>query len=111
MRIDHKNGTLRFGAEQLEGDHIRDHIAAMAKRLTQALTMINPAANPGREKRRLLVRAPRPRVVLSDRGAGQASSKAERGAGQRCRWPGTAQPCPPSTQAQAQAPEAVWRPG
>ena len=55
MRIDHKNGTLRFGMEQLEGDRIRDHIAAMAKRRTAVLTLINPATDPAREKRRLVV--------------------------------------------------------
>lgn len=58
VRIDHKNGTLRFGADQLEGDRIRDHIAAMAKRLTNALTLINPAVDPAREKRRLVVCPP-----------------------------------------------------
>ena len=56
MRIDHKNGTLHFGADQLEGDRIRDHISVMAQRLSRALTMINPNVDPVREQRRRAVR-------------------------------------------------------
>jgi hypothetical protein len=55
VRIDHKNGTLHFGADQLEGDRLRDHIAVMAQRFARALTMIDPNVEPAREQRRIAV--------------------------------------------------------
>jgi PCI domain len=55
-RIDHKNGTLRFGAEGLEGDRVRDHIASLAKRLTRALGMLRSERSSDKENRRLKVR-------------------------------------------------------
>ena len=58
VRIDHKNGTLHFGADQLEGDRLRDHIAVMAQRFARALTMIDPNVDPAREQRRIAVSSP-----------------------------------------------------
>jgi hypothetical protein len=46
VRVDHRNGTLHFGAQQLESDKIRGHISLLAKRLAKAATMIEPAAVP-----------------------------------------------------------------
>jgi hypothetical protein len=44
--VDHRNGTLHFGAQQVESDKIRGHISLLAKRLSKALTMIEPGAVP-----------------------------------------------------------------
>lgn len=46
VRVDHRNGTLHFGAQQLESDKIRNHISLLAKRLAKAATMIEPGAVP-----------------------------------------------------------------
>ena len=46
VRVDHRNGTLHFGAQQLESDKIRNHISLLARRLSKAVTMIEPAAVP-----------------------------------------------------------------
>ena len=46
-RFDHKNNTVHFGGQEVESDRIRGHIAAMAKRLTRALAVINPAPAGG----------------------------------------------------------------
>eukprot|EP00879_Flechtneria_rotunda_P015205 GHRR01015895.1.p1 GENE.GHRR01015895.1~~GHRR01015895.1.p1 ORF type:complete len:658 (+),score=275.95 GHRR01015895.1:165-2138(+) len=42
LRVDHRNGTLHFGSQQLEGDKIRNHMALLAKRLAKAAAMIDP---------------------------------------------------------------------
>lgn len=55
MRIDHRAGTLRFGAPGLDSDRMRDHIAVMARRLQQAQRMYSPAVDPALEERRLKV--------------------------------------------------------
>lgn len=46
VRVDHRNGTLHFGAQQLESDKIRNHLSLLARRLSKAVTMIEPAAVP-----------------------------------------------------------------
>lgn len=46
VRVDHRNGTLHFGAQQLESDKIRNHISLLARRLSKAVTMIEPGAVP-----------------------------------------------------------------
>jgi len=58
VRLDHRAGTLRFGAPGLDSDRMRDHISAMARRLTTAQHMIQPAVDPALEQRRLSVRLP-----------------------------------------------------
>lgn len=51
-RFDHKNNTVHFGGQEVESERVRGHIATMAKRLTRALAMINPAPAAEREARR-----------------------------------------------------------
>jgi len=53
LRIDHRAGTVRFGAAGLESDRMRDHIANMARRLQQAQKLISPAVDPAVEQRRV----------------------------------------------------------
>lgn len=48
MRIDHRNGTLHFGGQQLESDRVRGHLALLAKRLAKASRMIDPRPASGR---------------------------------------------------------------
>lgn len=55
MRVDHRAGTLRFGAPGLDSDRMRDHISVMARRLQQAQRMYSPAVDPALEERRLKV--------------------------------------------------------
>lgn len=55
VRIDHRNGTVHFGGQQLESDRIRDHISALARRLTKALHMVEPEVSKEVEARRLKV--------------------------------------------------------
>lgn len=55
-RVDHKNGTVHFGGLEVQSDRLRDHIAALTKRLHKAATMIQPAQEPDKEARRLQVR-------------------------------------------------------
>ena len=55
VRIDHRNGTVHFGGQQLESDRIRDHISALARRLTKALHMVEPDVSKEVEARRLKV--------------------------------------------------------
>lgn len=42
-RFDHKHNTVHFGGQEVESDRVRGTIATMARRLTKALAMINPA--------------------------------------------------------------------
>ena len=58
MRLDHRAGTLRFGAPGLESDRMREHIAQLARRLSTAQRMIQPAANPAVDQRRVAVSCP-----------------------------------------------------
>lgn len=46
MRVDHRNGTLHFGAQHVESDKVRGHLAAVAKRLAKAVAMMSPAPLP-----------------------------------------------------------------
>lgn len=55
VRLDHRAGTLRFGAPGLESDRMRDHIAQLGRRLSTAQRMILPAADPAVEQRRIAV--------------------------------------------------------
>lgn len=57
VRLDHRAGTLRFGAPGLESDRMRDHIAQLARRMSTAQRMIQPAADPAIEQRRAAVSA------------------------------------------------------
>lgn len=52
MRIDHRNGTVHFGSQQLETDKIRNHLSMLAKRLAKAATMIDPTPPSSAEGRR-----------------------------------------------------------
>jgi hypothetical protein len=40
VHIDHRNGTLHFGSQQLESDRVRGHLTTLAKRLTKAASMV-----------------------------------------------------------------------
>lgn len=44
--MDHRNGVLHFGSQQLESDKIKGHIAKLARSLSKAVTMIEPGAVP-----------------------------------------------------------------
>ncbi len=57
VRIDHRNGTVHFGGQQLESDRIRDHISALARRLTKALHMVEPDVSKEAGAKRLKVRS------------------------------------------------------
>jgi translation initiation factor 3 subunit A len=35
VRIDHRHGTLHFGAQQLESDRVRSHLQLLAQRLSK----------------------------------------------------------------------------
>lgn len=56
VHIDHRNGTVHFGGQQLESDRIRDHISALARRLTKALNMVQPDPSKDIEAKRMKVR-------------------------------------------------------
>lgn len=43
VRIDHRNGTLHFGSQQVESDHVRNHLSALTHRLSKAVHMMHPA--------------------------------------------------------------------
>ncbi|KAL3155895.1 hypothetical protein ABBQ32_012895 [Trebouxia sp. C0010 RCD-2024] len=53
VSIDHRNGTVHFGGQQLESDRIRDHISALARRLNKALHMVQPDPSKEVEARRI----------------------------------------------------------
>ena len=55
VSIDHRNGTVHFGGQQLESDRIRDHISALARRLTKALHMVQPDPSKEIEAKRMKV--------------------------------------------------------
>lgn len=63
VRLDHRYGTVHFGGQQLESDRVRDHISALARRLTKALGMIQPEAPKETEARRLKVCVPSVKFV------------------------------------------------
>lgn len=46
MRVDHRHGTLHFGAQHVESDRVRGHLSSIAKRLAKAMAMINPLPQP-----------------------------------------------------------------
>jgi hypothetical protein len=52
VRIDHRNGTLHFGAQQLESDKVRNHLALLAKRLAKAASMMDPTPPAALEAKR-----------------------------------------------------------
>jgi len=66
-RFDHRNGTVHFGGRELEGERVRGHIAAAAKRLSRALLMISPEKV---EAQRAQHRASAVRRALADAGEG-----------------------------------------
>ncbi|KAF6256090.1 eukaryotic translation initiation factor 3a [Scenedesmus sp. NREL 46B-D3] len=57
MRVDHRNGTLHFGSQQLESDKVRAHLSLLAKRLAKAAAMTDPAPAPAAEQQRAAVLA------------------------------------------------------
>uniref|UniRef100_A0A383WBK9 Eukaryotic translation initiation factor 3 subunit A n=1 Tax=Tetradesmus obliquus TaxID=3088 RepID=A0A383WBK9_TETOB len=57
MRVDHRNGTLHFGSQQLESDKVRSHLSLLAKRLAKAAAMTDPAPAPAAEQQRAAVLA------------------------------------------------------
>ncbi|BBN07287.1 translation initiation factor 3 subunit A [Marchantia polymorpha subsp. ruderalis] len=42
VKIDHLNGIVHFGSQDLESDKIKNHLTILAKRLNKALTLIQP---------------------------------------------------------------------
>lgn len=68
VRMDHRAGTLRFGAPGLDSDRMRDHIAVMARRLQQAQRMYSPAVDPTLEEHRLKLVAVAAEVATRDNG-------------------------------------------
>lgn len=52
VRVDHRNGTLHFGGQQLESEKVRTHLSALAGRLSKAVVMIDGPAAPGEEEAR-----------------------------------------------------------
>lgn len=42
LRIDHAKGCMRFGQVELESEHMRGHLAQLARRLSRAVKMIEP---------------------------------------------------------------------
>jgi len=52
VRIDHRNGTLHFGSQQLESERVRTHLSVLARRLSKALHLISPAAPAEKEAKR-----------------------------------------------------------
>ena len=66
VQIDHRNGTVHFGGQQLESERLRDHVAQLARRLARALQAVAPARTPDKQARkakarRLLASLERPR--------------------------------------------------
>jgi translation initiation factor 3 subunit A len=57
MRVDHRNGTLHFGSQQLESDKVRSHLSLLAKRLAKAAAMTDPAPAAAAEQQRAAVLA------------------------------------------------------
>lgn len=41
MRIDHRNGTLAFGGQQLEGERVRAHLQSLASRLAKVCVPVD----------------------------------------------------------------------
>ncbi|KAK9833458.1 hypothetical protein WJX81_007146 [Elliptochloris bilobata] len=52
VQIDHRNGTVHFGGQQLESERLRDHVAALARRLAKALQAVQPAPSPDKQARK-----------------------------------------------------------
>ncbi|KAF5827767.1 eukaryotic initiation factor [Dunaliella salina] len=52
VRIDHRNGTLHFGSQQLENERVRGHMALLGQRLSKVLHIVKPASSPSHEERR-----------------------------------------------------------
>jgi hypothetical protein len=48
VRIDHKMGSVHFGALQLESERLHDIISTLARRLAKALSIINPEPTPSK---------------------------------------------------------------
>jgi translation initiation factor 3 subunit A len=47
MRVDHRAGTISLGAQSVESDRVRSHLASVAKRLAKAVTsLISPLPPP-----------------------------------------------------------------
>lgn len=52
VHVDHRNGTLHFGRQQLESDRIRNHMSTLAKRLSKVAGMMYPGVSAEREANR-----------------------------------------------------------
>uniref|UniRef100_A0A7S0S2D0 PCI domain-containing protein n=1 Tax=Chlamydomonas leiostraca TaxID=1034604 RepID=A0A7S0S2D0_9CHLO len=52
VRIDHRNGTLHFGSQQLESGHVRNHLAQLTQRLSKAVHMMQPEDSSAHAARR-----------------------------------------------------------
>ena len=56
VQIDHRNGTVHFGGQQLESERLRDHVSALARRLAKALQAVQPAPSPDKQARKAKAR-------------------------------------------------------
>lgn len=52
IRIDHRNGTLHFGSQQLESEKIRSHLSLLASHLSKAVNMIDPSVSAEKAAKR-----------------------------------------------------------
>ena len=52
VRVDHRNGTLHFGGQQLESEKVRVHLSSLAGRLSKAVVMIDAPVVPEEEAAR-----------------------------------------------------------
>lgn len=52
VHIDHRNGTLHFGSQQLEGEAMRSHISLLSQRLSKVLHMLQPQGSAAHVSRR-----------------------------------------------------------
>ena len=52
VRVDHRNGTLHFGGQQLESEKVRVHLSSLAGRLSKAVVMIDAPVAPDEDAAR-----------------------------------------------------------
>eukprot|EP00798_Chlamydomonas_sp_ICE-L_P024015 gene24015-9590_t len=52
VRVDHRNGTLHFGSQQLESERIRGHLAILAMRLGKTIGMVSPDVSVAKATKR-----------------------------------------------------------
>lgn len=53
--MDHRNGTVQFGAMSLESDRLKGHLGLLSSRLATALRLADPTPPADLESKRLQV--------------------------------------------------------